>query len=151
MKISELLSEDAMKLDLKSKTKSEVIDELVDVLVQAGVINDRELYKKGILDRESLSSTGIGFGIAIPHAKSKAVNFPRVAFGVSKEGIDYESLDGTKANLFFMIAVNEGESDLHLKALANLSRLLMHEEFRNALLNAKTPSEVLNIVKNQEA
>lgn len=151
MKVSGLLSDKSMNIDLKAKTKDEVIDELIDALVNDGAVIDRVQFKEDILKREEESCTGIGFGIAIPHARSSAVSFPRVAFGLSKSGIDYESIDGTKANLFFMIAVGKGEDDLHLKALANLSRLLMHEDFRKQLLNVKNPSEVLDAVKARES
>lgn len=151
MKVSELLDEKAMNLDLKSKTKNDVIDELIGVLMDDGAISDKEQFKKDILKREEIGCTGIGFGIAIPHAKSSGVKFPRVAFGISKDGVDYESIDGTEAHLFFMIAVNNTQSDLHLKALANLSRLLMHEDFRKQLLDAKSPAEVLDIVRSRES
>lgn len=151
MKVSELLDDGAMELSLKSTEKGEVIDELINVLVNNGAISDREQFKKDILKREEEGCTGIGFGIAIPHAKSAGVKFPRVAFGLSKSGVDYESIDGTQAHLFFMIAVNSGENDLHLKALANLSRLLMHGDFRQQLLNAKSPAEVLEIIRNRES
>ncbi|HAE62017.1 MAG TPA: PTS fructose transporter subunit IIA [Eubacteriaceae bacterium] len=150
MKVSELLDEKIMKLNLEATTKNEVIDELIDELLKADVISDREDFKKDILARESLSTTGIGLGIAIPHAKSKAVRYPRVAFGVSKSGIDFKSIDGSNAKLFFMIAVNEGENDLHLKALANLSRLLMSQEFRDKLMNTEVAADILKIVKENE-
>lgn len=151
MRVSELLDEKVINLNLKAKNKDEVIDELIDQLEKAEVISDRQGFKKDILAREALSTTGIGFGIAIPHAKSKAVRFPTVAFGVSRDGIDYDSIDDTKANLFFMIAVNEGDNNLHLKALATLSRMLIHEEFREALLDAKDSVGIMKVIKENES
>lgn len=145
MKLTELLDKRAMCLDLKTNTKCEVIDEMISLLCSAGAIKDRILFKKEIIKRENLGCTGIGFGIAIPHAKTSAVKKPTVAFGISKSGVDYDSIDGKKVNLIFMIAVGDNDSDLHLKALANLSRSLMHKEFREKLLNAKTEDEILDI------
>lgn len=151
MKVSELFNEKTMNLNLVAVTKNQAIDEMINILVNGDILSDREEFKKAILKREEQSSTGIGLTIAIPHAKSKAVKSPSVAFGISKSGVDYEAIDATKAHLFFMIAVKEGENDLHLQALASLSRLLMHEDFRNKLLNAKTSKEVLELIEIQES
>jgi fructose-specific phosphotransferase system IIA component len=150
MNVSELLNENIMELDLKSKTKDEVIDELINILYKNGVVYNKDIFRNDILERERLGTTGIGFGIAIPHAKSKAVKTPSVAFGRSINGIDYKCIDGTKAHLFFMIAVGENDNDLHLRALANLSRLLMHENFREKLYKAANPHEVISITRDME-
>ncbi|MEY8000236.1 fructose-specific PTS transporter subunit EIIC [Clostridium sp. Mt-5] len=150
MKITELLEKNTIKLKLESDTKSEVINELVNILDSAGKLNDREEYKKQILKRESEFSTGIGEGIAIPHAKTSAVKIPSLAFGIKKEGLDYESLDGTDAKLFFMIAATEGADNEHLDTLARLSSMLMNEGFKNKLMNAESKDTVLNLIDEQE-
>lgn len=145
MKLNELIKESTIKLNVTATDKNAIIDEMIDVLENDGVIKDRNKFKEDILKREDLSNTGIGFGIAIPHAKSIEVNEPRIAVGIAKSGIDYGSIDGKDINMIFMIAVNDDESDLHLKALANLSRRLIHEDFRNDLLNAKSKEEILEM------
>ncbi|EGT3616901.1 PTS fructose transporter subunit IIA [Clostridium perfringens] len=150
MKISQLLSLDTIKLDLMASNKDEVINQLVDVLWDAGKLNDKVLYKEEILKRESLSSTGIGERIAIPHAKTKAVKNASLALGIYKYGVDYDSLDGEPVNIVFMIAAPEGANNEHLETLSRLSVLLMNPEFKNGLLNAKTPQEVLSLLDKFE-
>lgn len=138
-----LFNENTIELNLKAKSKVEVIDELIELLEKDGVINDKTEYKKAILKREKESSTGIGFGIAIPHAKTNAVNFPRVAVGISKDGVDFESSDNSLANLIFMIAVPDGTDNEHLKILAQLSRKLIDPVFRNKLMEAVSENEIM--------
>lgn len=150
MKITELLKKDTIILDLNSSTKFEVIDELVNKLNQAGKLNDKAEYKKSILAREEQFSTGIGDGIAIPHAKTSAVKVPALCFGRSKIGIDYESLDGSDAHIFFMIAASEGAHNDHLDTLSRLSSLLMNEGFRKKLMEASSEDEILTLIDNQE-
>ncbi|MFE8702709.1 fructose-specific PTS transporter subunit EIIC [Cytobacillus sp. FJAT-54145] len=150
MKITELLTKETIHLDLKSQNKSTVIDELVNVLDKAGKLSDSEKFKEGILKREEQSTTGIGEGVAIPHAKTNAVKQAAIAFGKSIDGIDYESLDGQPAHLFFMIAAPEGANNTHLEALSRLSSILMKEEARQKLLNAKTSSEVIGIIDSYD-
>lgn len=150
MKITELLKRDTIIVDLKSKAKTEVIDELVNKLDKAGRLNNKEDYRKAILKREEEFSTGIGDGIAIPHAKTAAVKTPALAFGRSKEGIDYDSLDGSKAHIFFMIAASEGAHNDHLDTLSRLSSMLINESFRNQLMNAKTENDILSLIDKQE-
>ncbi|MED1123916.1 fructose-specific PTS transporter subunit EIIC [Bacillus atrophaeus] len=146
MKITELLTKHTIKLNIESKEKENVIDEMVTVLDQAGKLNDRAAYKEAILNRESQSSTGIGEGIAIPHAKTASVINPAIAFGRSKEGVDYESLDAQPAHLIFMIAATEGANNTHLEALSRLSTLLMREEIRKQLLEAETEDAIIDII-----
>lgn len=150
MKISQLLSLDTIKLNLSACNKTEVIDQLVDVLWNAGKLNDKNLYKEEILKRENSSSTGIGEGIAIPHAKTKAVKVPSLALGMYKDGVDYNSIDGTPVNIVFMIAAPEGANEEHLETLSRLSVLLMNPDFKNGLLNAKSPKEVLSLLDKFE-
>jgi PTS system fructose-specific IIC component len=150
MKITELLKKDTIILDLKASSKEEVIDELVNKLDSAGRLNDKEEYKKAILKRESEFSTGIGDGIAIPHAKTAAVKTPALAFGRSDAGLDYDALDGAPVNIFFMIAASEGANNTHIETLSRLSTLLMNPDFKTKLLAAKTEEEVLSLIDSQE-
>ena len=146
MKKNNLFSENCINLNLKGSTKSEIIDELVEMLNVAGKLNDKEEYKKQILKRESQSSTGLEEGIAIPHAKTAAVKIPSIAFGISKNGVDYESLDGEPSKLFFMIAAPANASDTHIEILSKLTTMLLDDEVREKLLEVKTPQEVIDIL-----
>ncbi|WP_129691004.1 PTS fructose transporter subunit IIABC [Gottfriedia acidiceleris] len=150
MRITELLKIDTVLIDLNSSSKMSVIDELIQVLDHAGKLNDKQQFKEAILTREGQSTTGIGEGIAIPHAKTAAVKTPAIAFGRSKDGIDYESLDGQPAHLFFMIAASEGANNAHLETLSRLSSLLMDEEFRGSLLSAKDAKEIIQLIDQKE-
>ncbi|QCQ03222.1 PTS fructose transporter subunit IIC [Ligilactobacillus animalis] len=145
MDIRDLLMTDLMIMDLKATTKNEVIDEMVHNLFVKGIIDDEELYKKDILKREAESSTGMGEGIAIPHAHDRAVKKPAVMFARSVNGVDYQSMDGQPAHLFFMIAAPEGGDNTHLQALAALSQVLMNPDVVNALKAADTPQKVQDI------
>lgn len=142
MKIQNLLKSDAMIFDLQSPSKEEALSQMAAKLYELGYIDDLDLFKSEIFAREALSSTGIGEGIAIPHAKSKAVKTPVVLFAKSKDGIDFEAIDEAPAHYFFMIAAPEGENNAHLETLAALSKKLMHEETIDALKEAKTAQEV---------
>lgn len=150
MRITELLTKETIQLNISSDSKSGVIDELVTVLDKAGKLQDVQEFKKAILNREAQSTTGIGEGIAIPHAKTAAVKSPAIAFGKSVEGLDYESLDGTPAHLFFMIAATDGANQTHLEALSRLSSLLMDPEVRQALLSAQSEDEVITIINTHD-
>lgn len=150
MRITELLKKDTIILNLSSSSKEAVIDELVNKLDQAGKLADREEFKKAILAREAQSTTGIGEGIAIPHAKTKAVQTPALAFGRSKTGVDYESLDGQPSHLFFMIAAPEGANNAHLETLSRLSTLLMDSSFREQLMAVETEEDVLALIDSQD-
>ncbi|GGC82170.1 PTS system fructose-specific EIIABC component [Thalassobacillus devorans] len=151
MKITDLLKKDTILLDLSARSKAEAIDELVSKLDQAGRLNDKQGFKDAILERESQSTTGIGEGIAIPHAKTSAVKEPAIAFARSSEGLDYESLDGQPTNLFFMIAASEGANKTHLETLSRLSSFLMDKNFRSQLEQAKTEDEVIEAINAKEA
>ncbi|WP_345244423.1 fructose-specific PTS transporter subunit EIIC [Pontibacillus salipaludis] len=150
MKITDLLKQDTMILELESSSKADVIDELVSKLDEAGRLNDKEEFKQAILAREEQSTTGIGEGVAIPHAKTAAVKEPAIAFARSQEGADYESLDGQPTHLFFMIAASEGANQAHLETLSSLSSLLMDTEFRQKLLNAETRDEIVELIDAKE-
>lgn len=150
MKITELLTKDTVILDLQSTGKPEVIEELIEKLYEAGKITDKEAFKKDILAREAQGSTGIGEGIAIPHAKSSAVKVPALVFGRSTSGVDYESLDGQPVHLFFMIAASEGANQQHLDTLARLASMLMDTSFREQLLAANSEGELLHIINQKD-
>lgn len=147
--LSKMLTENCINLNLTGKTKAEIIDEMVEILYSAGKLNDKEEYKKEILKRESQSSTGLEEGIAIPHAKTSAVKVPSIAFGLSKEGVDYESLDGEPSKLFFMIAAPANASDTHIEVLSKLTTMLLDDDIREKLLNAKEPKDVLEILGHE--
>lgn len=150
MKITELLKRDTVIMNLTASNKEAVIDELVEKLNAANRLNSKAEFKEAILKRESQSTTGIGEGIAIPHAKTKAVKQPTICFGRSVSGINYESLDGQPAHLFFMIAASEGANNTHLETLSRLSTLLMDEGFRKQLLEAKDEDELLRLFDEKE-
>lgn len=144
--INNMLSENCINLDLKGTNKNQIIDELVEILNAAGKLNDKEEYKKEILKREAQSSTGLEEGIAIPHAKTSAVKVPSIAFGLSKTGVDYDSLDGEPSKLFFMIAAPANASDTHIEVLSKLTTTLLDDDVRERLLNAASPKEVIEIL-----
>jgi len=150
IRITDLLKTDTMVINLSAAAKEAVLDELIAKLDEAGRLNNREEMKQAILAREAQGSTGIGEGIAIPHAKTAAVKTPAIAFGLSREGIDFDSLDGQKAHLFFMIAATADANQAHLATLALLSQMLMDESFRQELLRAETAEQVLEIVMRKE-
>ena len=151
MKINDILLKELMIMDLQGTTKEGVIDEMIASLSANGIINDVAVYKEGIMKRESQTSTGLGDGIAMPHAKNKAVIKPAVVFAKSAAGVDYASLDGQPAHLFFMIAAPEGANNVHLEVLASLSRLLINPDFTASLKKAKTPEEVQGLFAAAEA
>lgn len=150
MRITELLDLRSINLNLKKGSKPEVIEMMVDLMDQSGSLSNRETYLKDVLARESESTTGVGMGVAIPHGKSAGVKQAAIAAAVNREGIDFDSLDGESAKLFFMLAAPAGSNNEHLSALAKLSGLLMDDEFREQLLNAKTPEEFIRLIDRQE-
>ncbi|MGG0716926.1 fructose-specific PTS transporter subunit EIIC [Robertmurraya massiliosenegalensis] len=150
MRITELLTKQTIKLALNGEEKINAIDELVEVLDKANKLEDSESFKNAILAREEQSTTGIGEGIAIPHAKTKAVREPAIAFGRSVTGVNYQSLDGAPSHLFFMIAATEGANNTHLEALSRLSTILMNSEVREQLLKANTEDEIIEIINRYD-
>lgn len=148
--LDKMLVKDCIKLNLNAKSKIEVIDELVDVLYNAGRLNNKDEFRKTILNREEQSSTGLEEGIAIPHGKSSSVKIPTVAFGLSEEGIDYDSLDGEPSKLFFMIAAPADATDSHIETLSQLTSLLLDDDIREQLLKVKTEQEVLDILLKED-
>ncbi|WP_257351910.1 PTS fructose transporter subunit IIABC [Pseudalkalibacillus decolorationis] len=150
MNISDLITKSTLILDLESSTKQGVIDELSSTLEKTGKVSDISQFRAAIHDRERESTTGIGEGIAIPHAKNSSVMEPTIVFGRSLTGIDYEALDGQPSHLFFMIAVPEGANNEHLNALSRLSTYLMDQNFRSKLTAAKSAEDILQTIKDKE-
>lgn len=143
MKIQDVLNKNVMLFDLQATDKEGVIDEMVQSLVDNGVVTDFDTFKAGIMNREAQTSTGLGDGIAMPHSKNEAVKEATVLFAKSNKGVDYASLDGQPTDLFFMIAAPEGANDTHLAALAELSKYLMKPGFADKLRQASTPDQVI--------
>lgn len=150
MRISELLQKESIAIGKKPRGKNAAIDQLVELLAKSGNLKDKGKFKQAILEREKLSTTGIGEGIAIPHGKSNAVKRAALAAMVVPEGVDFESADGQDAHLLFMIAVPENGANLHLEVLERLAAMLMDEDFRKKLMEAKHPSAFLDIISAEE-
>ena len=143
MDIKELLTKGRISFNLKGSTKEEVIDELIEMLFNDNVIKDKDKFKIAVMKREEEFSTGIGNGIGIPHGKSEFVTEAAIAFGISKNGVDFDSMDGEPAHLIFLIAVPEKSDDIHLKVLSYISRRLMHNEVRQALMEVKNYDDIV--------
>ena len=152
MQIMDFLSKKAIVVDLKSTKKEDVMRELVDALINAGDIEKRHRNKlvEALMARESLGSTAIGQGIAIPHAKSDCVEKLIAAFGLSKKGVDFDSLDGELAYIFFLLVAPQDSAGPHLKALARISRLLKDKYFRDSLRNSADEKAVIKIISQED-
>ncbi len=150
MRISELLSLQAIDVNASVASKAEAIDYMTRLMEKSGNLNDREAYKKGVLAREEEGTTGIGEGIAIPHSKCAAVKHAGLAAIVVRDGVDYESLDDEPADLIFMIAAPETGANVHLEALAKLSTILMDTEFKEALVKADTAEQFIRMIDEKE-
>ena len=153
MNVMEFLDERAVTVDVKARqSKEEVIRELVELLVRAGSIKERDVHKlvQILLKRESLGSTGIGQGVAIPHGKSDCVTKLVGAFGVSRAGVDFDALDGEPVSLLFLLVAPEDSAGPHLKALARISHLLKDKHFRDTLRNAKDEKTLVRIIREED-
>lgn len=152
MKILDFLPKEAVRIGLEATKKKEVVEELVELLVNAGKIKDREKKDiiKALLDREKLGSTGIGQGIAIPHAKSEKLKEILCAFGISKKKVDFNSLDGEPVDIVFLLIAPQESSGLHLKALAKISRLLKDKFFRQSLRDAVSEQDIIKIIRQED-
>jgi len=149
--MTDVIRKELMLLPAQATTKEEILDEMVNKLVETGAVDDYDTFRKGIADREESMSTGLGDGIAMPHAKNSAVQKTSVVFAKQPAGIDFDSLDGQPARLFFMIAAKDDANETHLAILANLSKLLMNKDFTEALNAANTPESVQAVVNLAEA
>jgi len=150
VKITDYMSNDLINLDLKAGNKTEVLKELSALIGQSDTITDNGVTHKALVEREELGSTGIGKKVAIPHAKTDAAERLTIAFGISKKGVDFASLDEEDVKMFFVFASPLRDSQIYLKVLARISRLIRNEEFRNKLLAVKTPEEVLECIEEEE-
>ena len=151
MRITDLLQKQAIDLHGAASGKQDAIDKIVSLMLKTGCINDEEKYKNAVIAREAEGTTGIGEGVAIPHAKTDAVTKPALAAMVVPDGVDYEALDGEPTNLFFLIAAPNTEDNVHLDVLGKLSVLLMDDKFRVDLLQAKTPEEFISVIDKAES
>ncbi len=150
MNIMDFLSKEAISANLESKNKKGIIEELTGLLVKTKEIRNKDNIVKILLQREALGSTGIGNGIAIPHGKSDKVKKLVAALGISKQGVDFESLDGEPVYIFFLLVAPIDSAGPHLKALARISRLLKDKSFRNTLKAAKTKEELVEIITKED-
>lgn len=151
MKITDFVDKDHMELDLKAKTKDQVLNELVDIAVATGRVKDRDEILRAVIERENLCSTGFENGVAIPHPRQghpDVVENLVAVFGRSKDGIDFEALDGEPVYIFFLLSAPTDSE--HLKALAKLSRFLKRKAFRERLIAAQTPDDVWQILEEEE-
>ncbi len=146
MKITDLININCVNLDLSSTTKIDVIDELASMLIAENYITEKDGFISSIMKRENHSTTGIGSGIAIPHAKCDFVKETTIAFGLSKAGVEFESLDDEKANIFFMIAAKSDAENEHLKILSYLARKLIDDDYREKVLNVTDKEELFELL-----
>lgn len=150
VKIVDLLSKDVIISDLKAEDKGEVLKEFADVLYKAGKIEDQEKALDVLLEREKLGSTGVGYGVAIPHGKYNAIDTLIAAFGRSKKGIDFGAVDHKPVHIFFLFLTSENATNLHLKVLARSCRLLKRDTFRESLMQAEGSEEILKVIAREE-
>ena len=150
MKLSKFCDETLVKFDLKSTTKDDVIEELVGLVSGSNMIKDQDQLLTDVRERENLVTTGVGYGVAFPHAKTKAVKGILIAFGRSTEGIAFDAMDHRPVNLFFLIAAPEDAIGAHLNVMARLSYLMKSEENRQKLMAVSSPGEVLELIDNVE-
>ena len=151
VKITDHLSKDLICLDLKSGNKDEVLKELTGLIGKSEFITDVAETQKALAEREKLGSTGIGKNVAIPHAKTNSAERLTIAFGISRKGVNFESLDNEDVNIFFVFASPLKDSQIYLKVLARISRLIRNEDFRNRLLSVKTPEEIIECIDREES
>ena len=151
MKLSEILEKDNIIADMKAKDKKRVLEELVEAMILGHPLLEKEALVKVLLDRERLGSTGIGDGVAIPHGKFHGINEPMISFGRSLKGLDFDSMDGQPAYLFFLLVAPENSASIHLRALARIAKILKNSSFRKILLEAPTKEELYNtLIQNDE-
>lgn len=145
MKLKNILNENVVKINLESNSKDDIIKELLAILKDNNLIEDVDLAYHDVMEREAKMSTGIQHGVAIPHAKTKAVKQLTACIGLKKEGIDFNALDGEKSNIFIMTLSPSDHIGPHVQFLAEVSRIIKTEEARNSILASETPAEVLSV------
>lgn len=151
MLLTDLLTSDRIKIPLVSSTKEDLLRELVDLAASGAQVKDREEVLRAVMDREEVLSTGIGHGVAIPHGKSSSVNDLVLVAGVTREGVDFEALDGKPVHLFFLLVGPESAAGQHVKALSRISRLLRRESFRQRLIEAPDAETFYSVLSEAEA
>ncbi len=151
MKINEILTLETILAEVKENNKENSIKELAEFLCQNHAIADKSELVRVLLEREKLGSTGIGENVAIPHAKMKGLNKIIAAFGISKNGVEFDSLDQKPVNFIFVLLAPENATGIHLKALARISRLLKNQEFKSNLLKASNREDIYNIILNEDS
>ena len=151
MKISDILTENLVATGLPGNSKNEVIDAMIDLVASSPKVMDKEKVRKAIFEREEIMSTGVGNGFAIPHGKTEAVSDIVAAFAVTAQPIDYQSLDEKPVRLVFLLVGKDNLVGPHIKLLSRISRLMNKEEFRKRLLDMKSPGEILEAFKQEEA
>lgn len=150
MKLSKFSSEELITFELKSGDKESVIRELVDIAAKSNLVKDKESLYKDVVERENLVTTGVGYGVAFPHAKTRATRGIVIAFGRSDDGVDFDAMDKKPVHLFFLIAAPEDAIGAHLNVMARLSFIMKSEENREKLMNVQSPGELLQIVDSVE-
>jgi len=145
LKVSDFISEEFI-IDIKSKTKKEALKELLEIICKSNRITDKKVFEKAIFNREKLMSTGIGYGIAVPHARDRSVTDFVIALGRKKDGLEYESIDDKPVKLIFMIGASDKQDKDYIKLLSRLVLRLKNDQFVNALLNAKDSAEIINLI-----
>ena len=149
MKICDVLQKETILPDLKAQTKKGILEELVAPVSKIANVHQDDLVKV-LMERERLGSTGIGGGIGIPHGKMNAIDSLVIGFGLSRKGVDFESLDGQRTHIFFLLITPENSTGLHLKLLARISRILKDDPFKSRLLNAMNGDEIFDIIKEED-
>ncbi len=149
MKILDVLQKEAIISDLKSQDKKGILEELVAPIARITGVNHKDLVRV-LMDREQLGSTGIGGGIGIPHGKLKQLESLALGFGLSRKGVDFESMDNQPTHIFFLLVTPENSTGLHLKMLARISKILKHDPFKEKLLNAANSDEIFSIIREEE-
>jgi PTS system nitrogen regulatory IIA component len=149
MKICDVLHKEAILSDLKAQNKKGILEELVGPVAAIAKVNQEDLVKV-LMERERLGSTGIGGGIGIPHGKMRDLESLVLGFGLSRKGVDFESLDSKPTHIFFLLVTPENSTGLHLKLLARISRILKNEPFKERLLNASDSEEIFGIIKEED-
>jgi len=150
MKLSKFCEEDLISFDLKGKNKEQIISELVDLTSKSKLVKDRNELSKAVMEREKLVTTGVGYGVAFPHAKTKAVKGIVVSFGRSLAGIDFEAMDHKPVHLFYLIAAPEDAIGAHLNVMARLSYIMKSDQVRQKLMKITSPKELLEILDSVE-
>ncbi len=150
MRILDFLEKDSIELNLKAKNKKEAIEEIVEILKKKNAIIDKDITIESLLEREELGSTGVGQGIAIPHSKTKGVKELIGAFAISKNGVEFDALDGEPVNIFFLLLAPEGAAGVMLKALARVSNFLKKKYYRKKILEASDKEAVIQIIEEEE-